>query len=216
MKRFNWDSNARKFFLYFFLGGLVGTLIGSLSPNFILSLVVHPVTAAWVQAFGVIGALVITVWTTKEQVRKEDARIFRRELSVKTGLVSLMQETVSSLEWVARDIRSSREIGRDEIGKLQSAHSSVATLEKVPFHEHPYSEIHQVVYCVISCARDSIASAEKLKDKIRAKAPEREVQEAIDDFIECVECARENLNEALSDTAFSSVRLSRPVGYFSD
>lgn len=142
---------------------------------------------AWVQAFGSISAIAAAVSISKRQwdKQKEDNEAVVRSKLV--GSLSLLGEAVASLNHTAGLLRllnlaKAIEIPvnhqRSVIASMKTLSRSIKSVEKIPFHEYPYSDIHHALNPVLSGLYDADAVMETLIEQIQGLPPIR-----IDEFL---------------------------------
>jgi predicted histidine transporter YuiF (NhaC family) len=57
--------------------------------------------AAWVQAFGSVGAILVAVWVSYEQHRKQEAHERQREVDEERGLLKSLRSEIETLMAIA-------------------------------------------------------------------------------------------------------------------
>lgn len=142
---------------------------------------------AWVQAFGSIAAIAAAVSISKRQWDKQkndDDLVARSKL---VGSLSLLGEAVASLDHVAKlqknviprpPLSLQEAHQRSLVLAIKTASRSIKSVERIPFHEYPYSEIHHAINPVLSGLYDAYAVLEDLAEQIQGFPPLR-----IDEFL---------------------------------
>lgn len=134
------------------------------------------VTAAWVQAIGSILAIASAIWISWRQLaeqKKDTETVIRSKL---LGAMSLLGESVASLRHTVMLVEIVSPAGavqmpvdhqRSLVASMKTLSRSIKSVEKIPFHEYPYSSVHHALNPILSGLYDVDVVMETLIEKLQ-------------------------------------------------
>ncbi|WP_152528663.1 hypothetical protein [Bordetella trematum] len=134
-------------------------------------------------AFGTVGAVAVALWQTHRLERRKQREDFQRV----DGVLSIINEAVFSLLWVADHLRlaardRSVRINEEELNAFRH---SASVVFKIPFHEDPYCRIHPAILFCLSDLNSATSKIERVQESIAndaAEAISTVADHALEDF----------------------------------